>query len=329
MDPRNGMATLSLLVDNAIREGLITGFAMARGDAEGEKDSFFSGKTSSGRECGKDTIFDIASLTKVVGTTNILALLMERGLLSPESKVKDFLPHYRCGELTIRQLATHYSGLPHLPLASGEEMENLLAEVSPQTTPGSSYLYSCINFHILCRIAKKITGEKPEDFAEENIFVPLGMKDTSWGTPKDLARTAESINAPPGIISDEWARSFLPARTGNAGIFSSLGDLEKMAEMLLKRGKGFFTTDIVERELFRFSSPPGKDLRTFGYNGARDGLPENFSPQSVFHTGWTGQSFFLDPVKNIYCIVLTIRKGDKIRCAAFRRKAAELFCNNL
>lgn len=331
MGLRQGKESLSLLVENAVREGLVTAFAGAWGTSEGEKDFVAFGEIvkGSGKKCASHTIFDIASVTKVVGTTTLLALLMEAGKLDFDMPLGTFLPHYAASSVTIRELATHYSGLTHLPPGTDKEMEKALMEARPTELPGSSYLYSCINFHILSRVVEKVSGEKIEEFARKRIFEPLGMKDTSWGETIDLSRTAESVNAPPGIISDEWARSFMPKRTGNAGIFSTMEDLGKFARMMLHRGKGFFKSNIVEKELFRVSSPPGKrDLRSFGYNAAPDGFPEGFSPETVFHTGWTGQSLFLDPVRGIYCIILTVRKGDNILSAAFRRKAAAILTAN-
>lgn len=331
MELRRGKESLSLLVENAVGEGLITAFAGAWGTLEGEKDfvSFGEIVKGSGKKCASNTIFDIASVTKVVGTTTLLALLMEEGKLDFDMPLGTYLPHYAASSVTLRELAAHYSGLTHLPLGTGEEMEKALVEAKPTELPGSSYLYSCINFHILSRVVEKVSGERIEELARKRIFEPLGMKDTSWGETIALSRTAESVNASPGIISDEWARSFMPRRTGNAGIFSTMEDLGKFARMILKRGKGFFKSNIVEKELFHLSSPPGKrDLRTFGYNAAPDGIPEGFSPETVFHTGWTGQSLFLDPVRGIYCIILTVRKGEKTLCAAFRRKAAAILTAN-
>ena len=263
-----------------------------------------------------DCVFDIASLTKVVGTAPLLALCTEEGLVDFDAPFTEYLP-YRGkipAPVTVRHLATHCSGVQiNYPCFPGEHEKmarSILAEdfVRP---PGVLYEYTCTGYILLGFLIEAVTGRSLEELAAERIFAPLGMTDTRWGAPPEgaLPRTIRTINADPGVISDHGARAMAPRRTGNAGIFSTADDLAKFCRMMLGEGKGLFRSETMEL-FFRNQAPQGMTARSLGWNLDKTGIPRAFSSATIFHTGWTGQSMWIDPETGRFLLVLTNRFGE-------------------
>ena len=210
-----------------------------------------------------DSVFDIASLTKVTGTAVLLAFCVEEGIIDLDAPFTEYLPYHGrlFSPVTVRQLATHYSGIQiNYPYFPGEEKKMIEAILSLDFVrpPMTEYEYTCTNYILLGLLIERVMKKPLEQLAEERIFRPLGMNDTKWGAPVDgaLSRTIRTINAAPGVISDHGARAIAPHRIGNAGIFSTASDLAKFCRMMLNRGRGFFKTDIAEL-FFTNQAPPG------------------------------------------------------------------------
>ena len=205
-----------------------------------------------------DTMFDLASLTKVVATTTSVMILVEQGRIRLSDRVSSYIPgfeRYGKGDITVRHLLTHVSGLrPDVDLAemwTGYETAIALAvDEVPTTKPGERFVYSDINFFLLGDIVRRVSGLSLDRFAREKIFEPLGMKDTAFNPPATLAsriaptesctRYGWPCQGPEmmmlrGIVHDPTARR-MGGVAGHAGLFSTAADLAIFCRMLLDGG---------------------------------------------------------------------------------------------
>ena len=170
-----------------------------------------------------------------------------------------------------------------------------------------------------------VMGKSLDQIVTEKVFERLGMNETRWTQPPEgtLNRTIRTINAAPGIISDPGARAFFPQPLGNAGIFSTAEDLAKYCRMMLKNDGSIFAPEVLEL-CFRNCNPPEvKHARSVGWDMAEEGIPGGLSAQTIYHSGWTGQSVWIDPQKQRFVIVLTNRCGDWTKARDGRINIAE------
>ena len=274
----------------------------------------------------EDTIFDAASLTKVVATTPAIMLLVERGQVKLEEPVATYIPEFTGGgreAITIRQLMTHTSGLPpdietrtdwH-GQATAIQMACAIPLAAP---PGSVERYSDINFFLLGEVVQRVSGVPLEQFVAREIYQPLGMKDTGYLPPADkLGRVAptEVFNGRPwrGVVHDPTARH-MGGVAGHAGLFFTALDLARYARMLLNEGEldgvRIFKPETVRLMTSVQTSPFIAGRRGLGwdidspYSGPRGML---FPIGSYGHTGWTGGSLWIDPISQTFVIFLSNR----------------------
>ena len=292
-----------------------------------------------------DTIYDVASLTKVVATTPAILLLHQRGRLSIEDTVKKFIPEFT-GDgreaVTVRHLLTHTSGLrPDISVNGWNGHAECIAKCVSEklrTPPGTAFKYSDINFQLLDEILRRITHQRIDVFCEKEIFGPLKMTDTGYNPPTvKHARVAPTTvtdgQALRGIVHDPRARK-TAGIAGHAGLFTTAPDLAKYARCLLNGGAPIFTPETVK--LMTTAQTPatltlqrglGWDM-TSGYSsprGEKDGT--QFSPGSFGHTGFTGPSIWIDPHSRTFIIFLCNRvhpteKGPSV--IPLRRKIGSL-----
>ncbi len=300
-----------------------------------------------------DTIFDLASLTKVVATTTAIMQLAEKGKISLDEPAAAYWPEFGAegkGSITVRQLLTHYSGLrPDLslnPAWSGYEgaLQMIISE-RPVSTPGTRFLYSDINFEVLGELVRRISGLSLDEYCRKNIFVPLGMKDTLFKPSESLCgriAPTQDNNGKEGRMScggvHDPSAYLMGGVAGHAGLFSSADDLSKFAQMLLNKG----TLDGVEilspfsvDMMTMLQSPLGKEVpRGLGWEigppfcSNRDRL-QDFG--SYGHRGFTGIEIRIDSVTGTYVVILTNRvhpdgKGD---AKQIRRRIADLIARSL
>ena len=271
-----------------------------------------------------DTIFDLASITKVVATTTALMQLFEQGKLRLNDKVTDYIPEFQGGKsgITLRNLFTHFSGLkPDVPLAnpwSGYQTGIKLACTDPPDgPPGARFVYSDINFILLGELVHRLSGQTLSDYARDHIFQPLGMQDTMFQPPAALApRIAPTervtSDSPPlrGVVHDPTARN-MGGVAGHAGVFSTARDLARFAQMMLNGGELDGVRIVSAATIQKFTepqTPPDQPiLRGLGwdidspYSGNRGEL---FPIGSFGHTGFTGTSLWIDPNTQTYVILL-------------------------
>lgn len=282
----------------------------------------------------EDTIFDAASLTKVIATTPSVMLLVERGRLDVEAPVSRYLPDFATNgkaAITVRQLLTHTSGLaPGLSRADNwlgydEAIRRACAE-KPADAPGTKFRYSDINFIVLGEVVRKVSGLYIDQFSEEEVFKPLKMTDTAF-RPFDPAVTCpcafeggeriapterQSDGVLRGVVHDPTSRR-MGGIAGHAGLFTTAKDLARYSRMLLRGGeldgRRILRPETVKR-MTAVQSPAGLPRRGFGwdidspYAGPRGA---HFPIGSYGHTGWTGGSVWLDPFSGTFVIFLSNR----------------------
>ncbi len=268
-----------------------------------------------------DTVFDIASLTKVVSTTTCVMKLLEQGKIRLNDPVARYLPEFAQNgkeDITVRQLLIHYSGLREdldlkEPWQGKETAYKMAFAETPVVAPGSKFLYSDINFIVLGALVERVSGSTLDEYAARNIFTPLKMTHTRFRPPaawkKTIAPTQYDDNNVMlrGVVHDPTARR-MGGVAGHAGLFSTGSDLSRFAQALMSGGGGILSASTVEKMTTPQQPPTATAVRGFGWD-----IDSPFSSNrgellpvgSFGHTGFTGTSLWIDPVTNTYIILLT------------------------
>jgi CubicO group peptidase (beta-lactamase class C family) len=271
----------------------------------------------------EDTIFDAASLTKVIATTPSIMWLMERGQLDVDAPVQKYIEEFRRNGkdgITVRHLLTHTSGLRSGLSPRPEGSRSAIAMACRETvtnTPGTRFLYSDINFILLGEIVQRVSARPLEQFVAEEIYRPLKMKDTRYlplsaDRPRIAPTEQEGTNWLRGTVHDPTARH-MEGVAGHAGVFTTAADLARFARMMLNHGE-LEGVRILRPEtvtaMARIQSPAALESRRgFGWDidtgYSRRGTV--FPPGSYGHTGFTGTAMWIDPFSNTFWILLTNR----------------------
>ncbi len=268
-----------------------------------------------------DTVFDCASLTKVVATTTAIMQLWEQGKFRMSDPVAKYLPEFGQNgkqDITIRQLLVHYSGLaPDLDLATaweGKETAYRMAyEAAPEHSPGAAFVYSDINFVVLGALVERLSGESLDEYSAKHIFMPLGMHETRFLPPASwiprIAPTEEDENHRllRGVVHDPSARR-MGGVAGHAGVFSTADDLAIFAQALLDGGRGVLTSATIAKMTAPQQPVDGRVLRGFGWDidsPLSTNRGELLPVGSFGHTGFTGTSLWIDPTTKTYIVLLT------------------------
>ncbi|HVJ42168.1 MAG TPA: serine hydrolase [Dongiaceae bacterium] len=273
-----------------------------------------------------DTVFDLASLTKVVATTTAIMQLQEEGKLQFDQPVSRYWPEFAKNgkqSITIADLLTHYSALPaDLPVpATYDDYRTAMAaiaETAPLAEPGTTFSYSDIDFSALGEIVQRVSGLPLDIYCQRHIFAPLGMHATTFHVaPAQLPKTApadvEAGELVWGKVQDPMARN-MGGVSGHAGLFSTAADLTRFAEMLLAGGIGNNHRILRSSSVAAMTtpqSPPGQAaLRGYGWDIDSPYsmlFSPFFSPRSYGHTGYTGTAIWIDPESRSFVIILTNR----------------------
>ena len=281
------LAVLDPIVNDAIAQGQIPGAVLIVGH-DGRvvyRKAYGSRAIEPRREAMTlDTVFDCASLTKVVVTTMAVMQLWEQGKFRMSDPVAKYLPEFGQNgkqDITIRQLLVHYSGLgPDLDLTKkweGKETAYRLAfEAPPERAPGAAFVYSDINFVVLGALVERLSGESLDEYAARHIFGPLGMKETRFvPLPSREPRIALARIAPTeedenhhllrGGVHDPTARR-MGGVAGHAGLFSTAGDMAIFAQALLDGGRGVLTPATIAKMTSPQQPVTGTAVRGFGWD---------------------------------------------------------------
>ena len=274
-----------------------------------------------------DTIFDVASLTKVIATNTAVMQLFEQGKIRLDDPVAEYWPEFAANgkaTITVREVMTHYSGLPpDLDLSFDWSGYSTAMQMIVNTTPiapsGAQFIYSDIDFETLGELVRRISGQPLDQYCNEHIFKPLGMRDTMFNPPDTLrsriAPTQHEFGTTGqilwGVVHDPTARR-MGGVAGHAGLFSDARDLSIFCQMLLGggsyRGVRILSPLSVEKMTTPQSPPDKMALRGLGWDiesPFSSNRGELFPVGSFGHTGFTGTSIWIDPVTRTYVIFLS------------------------
>jgi CubicO group peptidase (beta-lactamase class C family) len=294
------------------------------------------------RPMTRGTLFDLASLTKPVATAAAVLILADRGRIRLADRVEDYLPDYACGgkeRTQIRHLLNHTSGLP--AYTSAAALRERWGAVCPDpvvagicaldavTVPGEACRYSCLGYILAARIVEIVSGRSLADFSQAALYRPLGMNRSAF-TPsgpmlKDVA--GSELPAIAGQVHDPLAR-LMGGVSGNAGLFSTAGDLSRFCRMLLRDGL-WEGRRVLSPEAVRLLTTEQGFGRACGFdvNSSYAWIKGAYAGASAFcHAGYTGTSIVCDPVRKRYVIILTnrVHPDDSGTCRALRKTIADI-----
>ena len=334
--PSRLAARFDALVLAAIRDGAFPGAALAVGTPDSILYLHGYGRLTwsvhSAPVRADSTLYDLASLTKVIATTTAIMVLADRGRVVLDSPVVTYVPAFNgpgTARITVRQLLTHTSGLradlPVDTIRGAPDAATLLRHVyreMPRVPPGSRVVYSDINAVLLGEVVRSASGAPLDVFTAREITGPLALTQTRFRPPRDaLARTAPTGvwrgHAIAGVVNDPTGAK-LGGVAGNAGLFSTASDMAAFARFILRDGRAPDGRQLVRAETIR-----GFTARQVFFGGATEGrglgwqaLPTGervssagklFGPRSFGHTGWTGTSLWIDPDRRVFVVLLTNR----------------------
>lgn len=330
------LATIDRVVRRGITAGGYPGAAVVigrRGAAVYEKGFGKLGWTTASSEVSADrTIYDLASLTKVVATTTAAMILYDEGRLDLDAPVSFYLPEFGGGTrdlVTVRHLLTHRSGLPAgrelwRMTSSTAEARRIVLTTPLACQPGACYIYSDLGADVLGWVVESVAGLRLDTFLNERVFKPLGMHDTFFNPPDSVRyRVAPTEVTPPrgyplrGEVHDENAYA-LGGVAGHAGLFSTAADLAIFAQMMLNGGV-YDDVRIFSDSTVALFTRRTAGTRALGWDTAdgQGGSGEYLSELAYGHTGFTGTSMWLDPEREMFVVLLT----NRVHAARARRPA--------
>lgn len=338
-DSRADFSPVVALLHRAIEQHAFPGCAIVAGTHEGPllKKAFGAFDYEGGPSARTNSIYDLASLTKVVGTTSVVLALVRDGHLSLLDPVVRHVPEFTGGgrdKVTVEHLLTHTSGLPAWrPLyREAEGYEAVLAAVLAtdlECPPGTRRIYSDLGFILLGEVASRAGGRPLAELEKKLVFEPLGLSDTTrrpW--EKEGARVVPTERRPPvskrepslasgaepppvrGVPHDENAAA-ADGLTGHAGLFSTAEDLAVFARELLRGHRGesrLFPRKLIVEFTSRRDIVQGSS-RALGWDTPSKGSSAGtlLGPEAFGHTGFTGTSLWVDPEKDLFILLLTNR----------------------
>jgi beta-N-acetylhexosaminidase len=280
-----------------------------------------------------DTMYDLASLTKVVVTTTLVEKLVEGDFPSPldlDAPIERYLPEWASGpqpewrhRVTVRNLMTHTSGLPpfkdYWRTSKGKEDTLRMIFAEPlEYEPGTKVVYSDLGIILMAEIIQRLTGKPLDELANEFIFQPLGMKDSMYNPPKKL--WAEIA---PTEVDERWRHRLVQGQvhdenayamggvSGHAGLFSTSPDLAAFCQMLLNGGVYAHQRILKRATIAEFTAPQplAQNTRTLGWVLPTENSSSGhyFSAHSYGHTGFTGTTIWIDPDRQLFVVLLTNR----------------------
>ncbi|WP_420637162.1 glycoside hydrolase family 3 N-terminal domain-containing protein [Candidatus Palauibacter sp.] len=347
MDP-DSLARVDRLIEAAIRDGTTPGAALVvgRGDrivrlrAYGRLDW-----ATAARQVSDSSLYDLASLTKVIATTTAVMQLVDGGDLSLETRIGEHLPEWSTGwkrDVTVRQLLTHQGGLPPFrpfwrSLEGEAEYREAIAALEPDHEPGEETVYSDIGPMTLAFLVEEITGQAFDSYLYESVFRPLGMRETWFNPPNSLRGRIAPTEMDTvyrqrhviGEVHDENAHA-LGGVAGHAGLFSTAQDLSRFGAWILAAARegrdlapaarpaparlavtrsprlGSPSPEVVAQFVARAAAGSSRALGWDTPSG-RSSAGDYLGEEAFGHTGFTGTSIWVDPELDLFVVLLTNR----------------------
>ena len=286
----------------------------------------------------RDTIFDLASLTKPIVIATLIMRVVEEGTVALNEPIQTYIPEFNHSQVAISHLLTHTSGLPawravYLESKAKDRIINYLSQISSDYPTDTQVVYSCLGYILLGKLLERLTGEPLDTLARARIFEPLGMNWTRYNPPaewRDRCAATEDSNSferrmvdyQPhawregvivGEVHDENAH-LLGGVSGNAGLFSTARDIAKFCQMLINGGDDILRPESIE-QMAAIHTTGLNESRGIGWIILEDG--------SLYHTGFTGTSIRVNIERKLYAILLTNRvhpDASRTGIADFRSK---------
>jgi beta-glucosidase-like glycosyl hydrolase/CubicO group peptidase (beta-lactamase class C family) len=319
--------SLHAVLDRAVADGAFPGAYVAVGTIDGVLADYGAGQLdiADTTRPSASTIWDLASLTKVIGTTSAMLQLVGQKKVALDSPVVRYLPQWTAtgaARVTVRQLMTHSAGLPawrplYKEASSADEAVRQLFATGPDTVPGKRFLYSDLGFMLLGKLVERVSGETLAGYDSAHIFAPLAMRDTRYLPPADWRPRIAPTEQDPwrqrklrGEVHDENA-AMIGGVSGHAGLFSSGRDLARFARMYLRGGaldgQRVFDANTVSR--FTRAQDTTVSRRALGWETPTGGnsAGHRLSSSAFGHTGFTGTSLWMDPQQGVFVLLLTNR----------------------
>jgi CubicO group peptidase (beta-lactamase class C family) len=267
------------------------------------------------------TLWDLASLTKVIGMTTAMMQLVERGTVQLDAPAQRYLPEWvgpDKEQVTVRHLLSHTSGLPAFRrydtlTTNADSIASLLLAEPLDTVPGARMVYSDIGAYLLGRIAERVSGQTLDRYLEVHVFQPLGMRETMYRPPRELlARIAPTeIDTIRGKIhgaAHDPRAFYLGGVSAHAGLFGSARDLARFAQMYLNGGE-LGGLRIVRSETIELFTTRQVADRALGWQkpSGTNSAGHLMSERAFGHTGFTGTSIWIDPVQDVFVILMSNR----------------------
>ncbi|WP_284352032.1 serine hydrolase domain-containing protein [Roseisolibacter agri] len=322
------LAAVRGVMEKAIADSAFPGGVAVVGDATGGYVMHGAGRIDWAPDApapNAATIWDMASLTKVVATTSAMLQLVAERKVALDAPVQRYLPDWkgpRKETVTVRHLLTHSSGMPswrplYKEATNAAEAMALVMQTQLDTLPGARYLYSDLNAILLGEIVRRVSGQPLDQYLAKRVFGPLGMRDTRYLPPKsELARIAPTEFDPwrqrkvHGEVHDENAY-MLGGVSGHAGLFSTAADLSRLARAYLNGGTLDGTRVFDAATIAEFTRVQDTTIsrRAIGWETPTGGnsAGQYLSRRAFGHTGFTGTSLWIDPARGVYVILLTNR----------------------
>lgn len=315
------------LLQRGLHEGVYPGGVLAIGDRESERFRYAIGDAS------EESLYDIASLTKIVSTTMITFQFVQEGKLSLHDKLSDFFESLSepLSQITIQDLMTHQSGfaafhdLPSLCQHPNEVLPVIFNQALVYPTK-TDVVYSCTGYIVLGKILEKVSDQSLKHLFNLYVAKPLNLIQTGYQIKSPhLVKTVKNLER--GMVHDPNAR-FQFGISGNAGLFSNIDDLSSFTRMLANRGQvknqAYVHHHLFEAALKNYS-PSGCEARGLGFSLKGEGAcscGDLFSDGSYGHTGFTGTSLWVDEKSGFYAVFLSNRVyegDDHLKIIRFRR----------
>jgi len=306
-----------------------------------------------------DMIFDLASVSKPIGTATAVMMLVEEGKLRLSDEVRKYIPDFapyidkdgKKEHAKIYHLLTHTSGLPPYTNAdtvkmlygelAGDSLMNYIARLSKNNPPGAKFDYSCLGFITLANIVKIVSGKSLKDFDKEYIFDPLKLKNIGYVPDEEMKKKCVPTEKTDGVIlcgvvHDPLAR-LQHGISGNAGLFSNIDDLAVMVQMYLNGGEynGVrILSPLTVKLMTTVYEPVKKSGRGLGWDIASDYMGQRgdiFPLGSYGHTGFTGTSIIVDPFSQTQLIILSnrVHPDGKGEIMQLRKDVANIVASSL
>ncbi len=316
-------ATIDLLLARAVSANLIAGGVVVIGNHDGILSIIANGSLAArpgASMLNEHTIFDLASLTKVIATTPAVMKLLDEGHISLQDPLIRWFPEFKESKLentTILNLLTHTSGLSDFGLSPGQAMKAAIRKAAVEKyrqRHGTCFNYADINFILLGELVHRVSGNTLDRYCREKLFEPLVAQETMFLPPPNLTTCiAPTLGFCSGTVQDRNARR-LGSVAGHAGLFSSAFDLARFARMMLGGGVIDGRRILSEQAVNLMISPNynsnGTVVRGLGWDiESPFSAPKGslFSESSFGHTGYSGSSIWIDPKQDLFVVLLTNR----------------------